>query len=96
MGIDQIPLGTYFIKECIESVEDDKYVMLIDNQYTLEGKTKYKWDEGGFSPSAYHIAKGRTFNEIFEFEDSFESEILKLKDNNDDISKNTINKFFIL
>jgi len=82
MGIDQIPLGTYFLKDSIKTIPDDRYVMLIDNQYTLEGKTKYKWDEGGFSPSAYHIAKGKTFNEIYEFEDTFESEILKVDSTN--------------
>jgi hypothetical protein len=78
MGIDQIPLGTYFLKDSISQIDDENYVMLIDNQYTLERKYPTKWDEGGFSPSAYHIAKGNTFCEIFQFEDSFESEILKI------------------
>lgn len=78
IGIDQIPLGTYFLKDVIEDVNEDKYVMLIDNQYKLEGKSKFKWDEGGYSPSAYHIAKGKTFNEFFNFEDTFENEITKL------------------
>jgi hypothetical protein len=79
MGIDQIPLGTYFLKDCIKDIDDSKYVMLIDDQYKLEGKYPKKWDEGGFSPSAYHIAKGSTFSDIYRFEDSFEKEILKLK-----------------
>lgn len=79
MGIDQIPLGTYFLKDSIKDIDDSKYVMLIDDQYKLEGKYPKKWDEGGFSPSAYHIAKGSTFSDIYRFEDSFEKEILKLK-----------------
>jgi len=78
MGIDQIPLGTQFLKDFIQGVEDDKYVMLIDDQYKLEKKWPKKWDEGGFSPSAYHIAKGKTFDDIFKFEDTFESELRKL------------------
>jgi hypothetical protein len=78
MGIDQIPLGTYFLKDIIQDVNDDQYVMLIDDQYTLENKFPKKWDQGGFSPSAYHIAKGSTFNSIYNFEDSFEKEIKKI------------------
>ena len=31
MGIDQIPLGTYFLKDCIQDISDEKYVMLIDD-----------------------------------------------------------------
>ena len=78
MGIDQIPLGTYFFKESVEFVNENNYVMLIDDQYKLENKYPHKWDEGGFSPSAYHMGKGKTFSEIFEFEDTFESEIIKI------------------
>jgi UDP-2-acetamido-3-amino-2,3-dideoxy-glucuronate N-acetyltransferase len=78
MGIDQIPLGTYFLKDIINNVDEDQYVMLIDNQYTLENKYPLKWDQGGFSPSAYHIAKGSTFNDIYNFEDTFEKEIKKI------------------
>jgi len=83
MGIDQIPLGTYFLKDCIEKISDNNYVMLIDDQYTLENKYPRKWDEGGFSPSAYHIAKGQTFSDVFNFENTFDDEIKKL--NNMDI-----------
>jgi len=78
MGIDQIPLGTFFLRDSIEHVSDEKYVMLIDNQYKFENTIRHKWDEGGSSPSAYHIAKGETFDEIFKFEDSFEQELLKI------------------
>lgn len=78
MGIDQIPLGTFFLKDVISNVPENNYTMLIDNQYTLEQKHPKKWDEGGFSPSAYHIAKGQTFCDVYKFEDSFESEILKI------------------
>jgi hypothetical protein len=78
MGIDQIPLGTFFLKDSISNIKEDNYVMLIDDQYTLENKHPKKWDEGGFSPSAYHIAKGQTFCDVFNFEESFESEINKL------------------
>ena len=78
MGIDQIPLGTYFFRESINFVDENNYIMLIDDQYKFENKYPKKWDEGGFSPSAYHIGKGKTFNEIFTFEDTFESEVKKI------------------
>jgi hypothetical protein len=75
IGIDVFHMK---IKECIEVVNENNYVMLIDDQYKLENKYPNKWDEGGFSPSAYHIGKGKTFVDIYEFEDTFESEIIKI------------------
>jgi len=82
MGIDQIPLGTFFLKDCIENVDNNNYVMLIDDQYKFENKFPKKWDENGFSPSAYHIAKGTTFLDIYKFEDTFEAELKKVGDSN--------------
>ena len=78
MGIDQIPLGTFFLKDSILNIPENNYVMLIDDQYTLENKYPKKWDEGGYSPSAYHIAKGQTFCDVYDFEKTFESEIRKI------------------
>jgi hypothetical protein len=78
MGIDQIPLGTFFLRDVIEDVDENNYVMLIDDQYKYESKARFKWDEGGYSPSAYHMAKGKTFNEIYNFEETFENEIIKI------------------
>ena len=71
MGIDQIPMGTYFLGDVIQNVPDENYVMLIDDQYKLEGKSKFTWNENGFSPSAYHIAKGSTFWDVYDFEETF-------------------------
>lgn len=77
-GIDQIPLGTKFLIDNIKDVEDDKYVMMIDDAYKLTKRVK-DWSEEGNSPSAYHIAKGKIFDEIYEFEDTFEEEIKKIE-----------------
>ena len=82
MGIDQIPMGTYFLGDIIQNVPDENYVMLIDDQYKLEGKSKFTWNENGFSPSAYHIAKGSTFWDVYDFEETFEEEIMKLENSN--------------
>lgn len=78
MGIDQIPLGTYFLKDLIDNVNNDDYIMLIDDHYVKTNQTKYDWSNGGFSPSAYHISKGTTYSNIYNFEDSFGEEIKKI------------------
>lgn len=78
MGIDQIPLSTMFVKDLITDIEDNKYVMLIDDAYTTH------WTlDNGVSPSAYHIGKGSVFNEIYNFEDDFLSEVEKVYSSKD-------------
>lgn len=73
MGIDQIPLSTKFIRDLIEQIEDDKYVTLIDDAYHTH------WTlQNGVSPSAYHIGKGKIFDEIYKFENTFYNEVEKV------------------
>jgi hypothetical protein len=79
MGIDQIPLGTHFLKDLIKDISDEKYVMLIDNHYVYLNQSKDNWDTGGVSQTAYHISKGETFNKIYNFEQDFEDEIYKIQ-----------------
>lgn len=79
MGIDQIPLGTYFIVDLISDIDSDTYVMLIDDAYKLTTPGIVDWSENGFSPSAYHIAKGEIFNKIYNFELNFDEEIKKIE-----------------
>jgi hypothetical protein len=74
MGIDQVPLSNMFLDEMIKDSNDDEYVMLIDDAY----KPIYWENVNGTSPSAYHIAKGKTFNDVYQFEDSFEMEVEKV------------------
>lgn len=75
MGIDQIPTGTYFF-DLIKDIDEEYYIMLTDDAYKTSGLT---WENGGISPSAYHIAKGKLFNDIYNFEDTFEEELDKIK-----------------
>lgn len=75
MGIDQIPTGTYFF-DLIKDIDEESYIMLTDDAYKTSGLT---WENGGISPSAYHIAKGKVFNDIYKFEDTFEEELDKIK-----------------
>ena len=74
MGIDQVPLSDMFLGKMIEDSKDDEYVMLIDDAY----KPIYWENFNGTSPSAYHIAKGSVFNEVYKFEDDFISEVEKI------------------
>lgn len=78
MGIDQIPMGTKFIKDYIKNIDEDSYVMLIDDAYEVEG-SRLSWSKGGTSPSSYHIAKGFIYNEIYSFEDTFQQEVEKIE-----------------
>ncbi len=80
MGIDQIPTGTYFLRDIISDLPDDSYVMLTDDAYI--GSKWTKWDVGGISPTAYHIAKGDTFNKIYQFEDTLDKELEKINNLN--------------
>jgi len=77
-GIDQIPMGSKFLIDYIKEINDDKYVMLIDNAYKIMSNRK-DWSEGGHSPSAYHIAKGELFNKVYSFEETFADEIKKIE-----------------
>ena len=74
MGIDQVPLSDLFLKKMIENCEDDEYVMLIDDAYL----PIYWENPNGTSPSAYHIAKGKTFDKVYSFESDFLKDVEKL------------------
>lgn len=65
-GIDEVHLGPIFIRDMIKDVPDDHYVQLIDDAYL-----PHYWANGGTSPSGQHVAKGSTFNKVFNFESDF-------------------------
>lgn len=81
MGIDQIPLSTMFIKDKIEKLDENSYVMYIADAYDGPGdiwkQTPHNREIGRF-PTAYHAAKGKLFKEIYNFESTFAEEINKL------------------
>lgn len=73
-GIDQVPLSQIFIKDLISDFNNQDYVMLISDAYLPN-----HWsNENGTSPSSYHISKGSSFNEIYNFDDSFFLEVNKI------------------
>lgn len=77
-GIDQIPLGSEFLIDCIKDFSNHKYIMLIDDAYQLTNGQAY-WKDGGKCPSAYHIAKGKTFHGIYNFSCTFQEEVNKIE-----------------
>lgn len=72
MGIDQVPLSDKLLR-ISESVDDDCYLMLVDDAYTPS-----HWSTGGTSPTSYHIVKGSVANEVYNFEETFHAEIDKI------------------
>jgi hypothetical protein len=77
-GIDQIPLSNMFTSDLIKNYNDEDYIMMISDAY-LPNHWK---NNNGTSPSSYHISKGSSFNEIYEFESDFKDEIEKIYQSN--------------
>ncbi len=65
-GIDEVMLSPLF-PSMVEKYEDDTYVQLIDDAYL-----PHHWSNpGGTSPSGLHVAKGSTFQRVYDFPASF-------------------------
>lgn len=80
MGIDQLPMSKDFFVDKIKDINEDSYVMYISDAYGDKDEWKKETNDKtrGRFPTAYHLAKGKIFNEIYQFEKTFEDEILKL------------------
>jgi hypothetical protein len=66
-GIDQIPLSGIFFDK-IKQYEEDLYIVPFSDAY---GRVD-------LFPSSHHVGKGSTFNDIYNFSDSFADEIDKM------------------
>jgi hypothetical protein len=65
-GIDEVMLSPLFLN-MVDKYEDDTYVQLIDDAYR-----PHHWSQkGGTSPSGLHIAKGSTFQKVYDFPATF-------------------------
>lgn len=74
MGIDQIPLGPWLIRDIPSTIPDDRYLMLVDDGYAPS-----HWvQEGGTSPTSFHFMTSAIASEVFKFEFSFHEEIEKI------------------
>jgi hypothetical protein len=58
----------------LNPLPEQSYAMLIDDAYLPHYWNKDK----SASPSSYHVAKGETFNKIYQFEHSFKQEANKV------------------
>lgn len=79
-GIDQIPLSDT-IFSFYNNINDNNYVVSFADAY--EGYTEntlgyYNTQTGVLYPSSHHIGKGSLYKKIFEIEDNWEQEIIKL------------------
>lgn len=66
-GIDQIPLGNHIIDN-IHNLDNESYVVCFYDAYK----------QPNLFPSAYHIAKGKYFKEIYQIDNDWNKEILKV------------------
>lgn len=71
MGIDQVPLSRMFF-DMVNEIPETDYAMLISDAYRPNDWTHTA------SPSAYHVAKGSTFNKVHKFEWTLRDEIEKM------------------
>lgn len=84
-GIDQIPIGDLFFKKLLE-VEDDKFVVGFSDayrNYTKEVLGYFNTNTNTLYPSSHLVGKGSKFNEIYEINDDWETEIKKVYNSKD-------------
>jgi hypothetical protein len=82
-GLDQIPVGDFFFKRLLD-IDDDKFIIGFADAY----KTYNQYTLGYFNtqtnvlyPSSHLVGKGKKFKDIFQIEESFEEEAIKVFNN---------------
>lgn len=68
-GIDQIPLGDRFLRMINPLLKEDKYIVGFSDGYTHAGAD---------FPSSHHVGFGRQFKSIYEIDESWSSELMKI------------------
>lgn len=79
-GIDQIPLSNYYIKESL-NYKDDEYLVFFSDAYDgYNSSTLGYWNNENHHlyPSSHHIAKGKTFKDIYDIDDDWKKEANKV------------------
>lgn len=79
-GIDQIPIGNLFFEK-IKEIEDEKLVVGFADaykKYTPSTLGYFNTVTNVLYPSSHLVGKGKLFKEIFEIDDSWETEIRKV------------------
>jgi len=81
-GIDQVPLGDFFFKKIMEFT-DDKFIVGFSDAYKSYDKNTlgyFNTVTNVLFPSSHLVGKGKKFKEIFDIDDSWENEIIKVHD----------------
>ena len=73
-GMDMCILDIDYFNNKIESFDESSYVVMNATGYNPINSF---WDGTSTVPSYYHVAKGSTFKEVLQFDDSFKDEIKK-------------------
>jgi hypothetical protein len=79
-GIDQIPLGDFFYKKILEFA-DDKFIVGFADAYRTYDKNTLGYFNTATNvlfPSSHLVGKGSKFKEIFDIEEDWQSEIIKV------------------
>jgi len=79
-GIDQIPIGSLFFDE-LKKIDDDKFVVGFADaykKYTPQTLGYFNTVTNVLYPSSHLVGKGKLFKEIFQVEDSWETEARKV------------------
>lgn len=79
-GIDQIPLGDFFFKKISEVTEEKFIVGFADAYRTYDKNTLgyFNTSTNILFPSSHLAGKGKKFKEIFEIDDQWENEVVKV------------------
>jgi hypothetical protein len=84
-GIDQIPLGDFFFKK-ISEFSDDKFIIGFSDaykNYTKDTLGYFNTSTNVLYPSSHLVGKGKKFKEIFEIDDNWKDEIVKVYNSQD-------------
>jgi hypothetical protein len=75
-GIDMCIFDINYFNKRIENLIEDSYVVSNGNGY-VQDETQFLRDPRTTAPSYYHIAKGKTFKQVLQFDDNFLKEVEK-------------------
>lgn len=74
MGIDQVPLSKFLFVDVPTFAPNDSYLMLASDAYA----PSHWLNDGGTSPTSFHIVKGETAQMVYGFDKNFFSELDKI------------------
>ena len=76
--IDMIPLSQQFFIDDVKKYDENDYVHLNAGWY-YDGNTEAWKKQYNILSAYYHMAKGKTFNDVYKFEENFSDEMKKFE-----------------